>query len=117
MFVQSDTCFPVTYAEKRRSPRRRPAREVVARLIDDDDEELGVGLVWNLSRTGVSLLLNGQLEPGTHLDLELMDRQGRERVRVGMCVIHRGQLQTGDYVLGGQFTRPLEETELEPLVY
>ncbi len=115
MFVRTDACFPVTYAERRRAPRRRPARETVARLLDVAGADLGTGLVWNLSRSGVSLLLHRALEPGEHVDMELVGA-GAASLRVGMSVVHRNELRTGDFVLGGHFDRPLDDEELAPFV-
>jgi hypothetical protein len=116
MYVQTTACFPVTYAERRHSPRRRPARETVCRLYAPDGEPLGTGLVWNLSRTGVSLLVEGRLEPGTPLEAVLTGPGAAGSLRVGLRVVHAGRLRTGDHVLGGQFDRPLDGDELAPFV-
>jgi hypothetical protein len=115
MFVQTLESLPVTFAERRRAPRRRPALNTVCRLTGPDGGEVGCGLVWNLSASGVSMLLNVPLEPGTGLCAELANAAG-EAVRLGLSVVHLSRLRTGDYVLGGQFTRPLDEAELRPFV-
>jgi hypothetical protein len=115
MFVQSLETMPVTFAERRRATRRRPAHGTVCRLTDDDGDDLGCGLVWNLSTTGVSMLLNLRVEPGTQLFAELANAAG-DVVRVGLSVIHLSRLRTGDFALGGQFSRPLDESELWPFV-
>jgi hypothetical protein len=115
MFVQTLESLPVTIAERRRAARRRPAQDTVCRLSDDDGDEIGCGLVWNLSTTGVSMLLNLRLEPGTVVAVELTNAAG-DAVDVGLSVVHLSRLRTGDYVLGGQFSRPLEEDELRPFV-
>jgi hypothetical protein len=84
-------------------------------LTDFDGRPLGCGLVWNLSTTGVSMLLNVELEPGAWVGAELANAAG-EAVHLGLSVIHLSRLRTGDYVLGGQFSRPLDEAELQPFV-
>jgi len=115
MFVQTLKTLPVTFAERRRALRRRPAHHTVCRLRDLDGSEIGCGLVWNLSATGVSMLLNVALEPGTLLGAELRNAIG-ETVRIGLSVVHLSRLRTGDYILGGQFSQPLEEYELQLFV-
>jgi hypothetical protein len=115
MFVQTAECFPETYAERRRAARRRPAHNTVCRLRSLDGEEIGTGLVWNISATGVSMLLNVPLAPGTFLDAELRTARGAA-LRLSLCVVHFSRVRTGDYVLGAQFGRPLDEDELHPFV-
>jgi hypothetical protein len=115
MFVQTLASFPVTFAERRRASRRRAALETVCRLSEADGESIGCGLVWNVSTTGVSMLLNVTIEPGTWVRAELVGVGGAS-VRVGLTVVHLNRLRTGDYVLGGQFSRPLDESQLRPFV-
>ncbi len=101
--------------ERRRAPRRRPAHNTVCRLIDSDGEEIGCGLVWNLSASGVSMLLNVMLEPGDDVAATLINAAGA-RVDLRLTVVHLSPLRTGDFVLGGQFDRTLDEAELFPFV-
>jgi hypothetical protein len=115
MFVQTLDTMAVTFAERRRAVRRRPAQGTVCRLTDADGDDLGCGLVWNLSATGVSMLLHLRLEPGTQLTAELVNAAG-DVVCVGLNVVHLSRLRTGDFVLGGQFSRPLCESEFLPFV-
>jgi hypothetical protein len=115
MFIQRLDSLPITLAERRRAARRRPTHETVCRLTGPGGEEVGRGLVWNLSASGVSLLLSLPLEPGTHVAVELTGAGGAT-VHNGLSVVHLNRLRTGDYVLGGQFSRPLGEVELRPFV-
>jgi hypothetical protein len=115
MFVQTLETMPVTFTERRRATRRRPAQGTVCHLTDADGDDLACGLVWNLSATGVSMLLHLRLETGTHFGAELTNAAG-DTVRVGLSVVHLTRLRTGDFVLGGQFSRPLDEDELRLFV-
>jgi hypothetical protein len=115
MFMQTLESLPVTFAERRRAVRRRPTHNTVCRLTDRQGRKVACGLVWNLSATGVSMLLNVALEPGTGLAAELTNAAG-ETVYLGLSVVHLSRLRTGDFVLGGQFSRPLDEAELRPFV-
>ena len=116
MFVQTLETLPITFAERRRAVRRRPAHNTICRLSNrDDNSEIGCGLVWNLSTTGISLLLNVPLQPGTWVRAELQNHVGETRL-VAIRVVHLNRLRTGDYVLGGQFAQPLDDDELTPFV-
>ncbi len=115
MLVQTLEALPITIAERRRAARRQPAHDTVCRLTDGDGADLGCGLVWNLSTTGISMLLSRRLEPGTVVGVELTNGAG-DAVSVEVSVVHLSRLRTGDYVLGGQFGRALGEGELRPFV-
>jgi hypothetical protein len=113
MFVQTLDCLPETFAERRQASRRQPAHNTLCRLIELDGDQIGCGLVWNISASGISMLLNLRLEPGTAIGAELA-RPGAATVRVGLTVIHASRLRTGDYIVGGQFSRCLGAGELQP---
>jgi hypothetical protein len=115
MFVQTLECFPETYAERRRAARRHPAHNTVCRLTTLDGRVVGTGLVWNLSVTGVSMLLNVALQPGDFLDAELRNGRG-DSLGLSLRVVHFTTLRTGDFILGAQFDRTLGEDELRPFV-
>jgi hypothetical protein len=74
------------------------------------------GLVWNISLSGVSMLLPERVEPGTPLSGELVTTEDAGRLPVRMRVAHVCLLQTGDYFLGAQFDRPLTPDEMRPFL-
>jgi hypothetical protein len=115
MSVQTSDCSPQTLADRRRAARRRPARDTVCRLSGIADEELGRGLVWDLSTTGLSMLLTTVLEPGTLARAELTRAGGATLCRV-LRVVHLTPVETGECVLGGVFSRPLDAAELRPFL-
>jgi hypothetical protein len=115
MFVQTLESLSVTFAERRRARRRRPAQGTVCHLTDGAGNDIGCGLVWNLSTSGISMLLNVGLTPGTQVNAELSNASG-DAVEVGLKVVHLNPLRTGDYVIGGQFGRALDEDELRPFI-
>jgi PilZ domain len=115
MFVQTLEALPATYAERRRAVRRQPTQNTVCRLTDLHGDEIACGLVWNISATGVSMLLNVAVAPGTLIGADLRNAAG-QTVRTGLSVVHLSPLRTGDYVLGGQFSEPLSESELRQFV-
>jgi len=106
----------VTQVERRTAPRRQPALGTVCTLASDAGEQLGLGLVWNISRSGVSMLLHRRLEPGTAIRGELSGRSDTSRLRVTFHIAHVKELRTGDYFVGGQFDRSLEMKEMLPFL-
>jgi hypothetical protein len=115
VIVQTLESLSVTFAERRRARRRRPAQGTVCRLTDAEGRAIGCGLVWNLSTTGISILLNLRLPPETRVGAELANADG-DTLRLDLRVVHLKALRTGDFVIGGQFGRPLDEDELRPFV-
>lgn len=113
--MESATITPnVSSADRRRAPRRQPALGTVINL-DIPAGEYRQGLVWNLSSTGVSLLLPEPVDPGTMMMGSLSADDG-SHLPVQMKVAHVCLLRTGDYFLGAQFERALTPEEMRPFV-
>jgi hypothetical protein len=102
--------------DRRAAPRRQPAMGTVCRLIPGPGEESAIGLVWNISTSGVSMLLTEPRETGTTLPGELLTVTGGHTLTVTMRVVHVRKLESGDYFLGAQFQRPLADDEMRPFV-
>jgi hypothetical protein len=93
--------------ERRAAPRRQPTVNTICRLNSPDGGPQPLALVWNISTTGISVLVPEPRTPGTVL----------ENMRpVRMHVIHCKKLETGDYALGARFEQPFTEDELKPFV-
>lgn len=101
-------------AERRVAPRRQPAMGTLFRLDTDGGPE--IGLIWNISCSGVSMLRNEPPPAGTHLSGTLETMTDAHALRVGLTVVHVKKLDTGDYFVGAQFDRPLSDDELRPFV-
>jgi hypothetical protein len=101
-------------AERRRAARRH-AQDTVGRLTDVADEELACGLVRDLSATGICMLLDARVEPGT-LARVVLTRAGGAPLGRLLRVVRLSRLGTGEYALGAQFVRPLDAAELLPFV-
>lgn len=98
-------------SERRSNARRQPALGTVCRLAASDGTDLGMGLVWNLSARGVSLLLGKRIEAGLHVRIDLINAGGTVVTR-GLRVAHAAPLETGDFALGGQFDQELLPEEM-----
>lgn len=105
---------PASSAE-RRIAHRQPAVGTVCRL-GNEDESTSRALVWNISASGVSMLVPKPMEPGSGVRGVLETIRGRSPVSVDMHVVHVKRLETGDYWMGAHFDRPLTPAEMLPFV-
>lgn len=105
-----------TAADRRTAPRRQPAMGTVCRLTTDPGRRCPIGLVWNISQSGVSMLVPEPCEMGATLPGELQTVTGGHSLAVTMRVVHVKQLESGDYFLGAQFQQPLAADEMRPFV-
>lgn len=107
--------IPTSASERRIAPRRQPAMGTVCRL-DTDEGPSVLALVWNISCTGISVLVAEPCPAGTALSGYLEKTEGDHMQRVAMRVIHVKKLEAGDWFLGAHFDRPLTADELRPFV-
>ena len=103
-------------AERRVAPRRQPAMGTVLQLDLGPSGKPATGLVWNISTTGISMLLPEPRDVGILLAGELETLTGGHSLPVSMHVVHVKQLETGDYFLGAHFTQPLETDQMSHFV-
>ncbi len=101
-------------AERRVAPRRQPAMGALFRLDSEDGPE--IGLIWNISRTGVSMLRNEPPTSGAKITGLLETMTDAHALRVGLTVVHVKKLDTGDYFVGAHFDQPLSDEEMRPFV-
>lgn len=117
--MSTATATPATIqaasAERRVAPRRQPAMGTVCRL-DSEDGPTVLALVWNISTSGISVLVAEPRPAGTVLCGYLEKTEGDHAHRITMRVIHTKKLDTGDYFLGAHFDQPLTAEELKPFV-
>jgi hypothetical protein len=106
----------VPTAERRSAPRRQPAVNTVYRIDAPDGGPQAIALVWNISTTGISVLVPEPRQPGTVLTGYLDTMEGEHLRPLTLRVIHCKPLETGDYALGARFEHPLTEEELKPFV-
>jgi PilZ domain len=99
-------------AERRVAVRRQPTVGTVCHLHPPTGQDL-VGLVWNISTSGVSMLLHQRLEPGTTVPAEVRAAGEETALPVTLRVAHVSQLRTGDFILGAQFAQPLQAHEMQ----
>lgn len=104
----------VDSSERRRAARFQPAFGTICRFRRVGQEGDPVtGLVWNISETGISMLLSDPPPRGTELVGELTTESGLVRMPVKMTVVHIKKMPHGDYFLGGHFEQALTHDELQ----
>ncbi|MFL5341316.1 MAG: PilZ domain-containing protein [Gemmataceae bacterium] len=103
---------PAAAQERRIAPRFQPAFGTICRLGKPDADAMTIGLVWNISETGVSMLLGTPPKAGSVVPAELASESSGQGLAVTLRVIHVRKIQTGDYILGAQFQRRLDADEV-----
>ncbi len=91
--------------------------ETVCHITHREEKRvLCTATVHNVSRNGLSVLIGTRLEPGASLSVEFI-RSTRSCSRPLLVRIVRAAEQPdGDWLIGGEFLAPLEESELENLL-
>lgn len=111
--VATATTRSLPHADRRGAVRHNPAFGTICRITG---RTTGVGLVCDLSRTGVKMLLADPPQVGTVVAAELAPETGGNTVPITIRVIRVSPSETGDYTLGGAFDTPLDEVELQSFI-
>jgi hypothetical protein len=103
---------------ERRTAARHPCHVgTVCQVLEPGSDRAWVAGVWNISRGGISLLLEQRFEPGRTLSLELRNEQRDFFCRLGFEVRYSGIcFPNGAWLHGCAFDRELRETELRALI-
>ena len=105
-----------TSSERRIAPRFQPCFGTICRFAGTPEERPIIGLVWNISESGVSMLMSEPPEAGAELTAELTQENSGEGMHIGLRVVHVRPMQTGDFFLGARFDRPLNMNEIRPFL-
>ena len=97
---------------RRSALRRQATLGTICRL----PEASRFGLVWNISASGVSMLIDEPPEAGTVLPAVLATEDETGNLPVTLRIVHVRPIRTGDYFLGAQFERPLEAAQMRPFL-
>src|SRR3954447_23479051 len=106
----SYTLSPAT--ERRIAPRFRPTVGTICRLRDSGQ----VALVWNISFTGISMMVGEPPPVGSVIRAELTSEGGRTGLPLVLHVVHVRQADTGDYLVGARFDVPLMPGQVQPFL-
>jgi hypothetical protein len=103
-------------AERRAALRYGISLETSGRLIASLEGEPLPLRVRNLSVAGISLVVPRRLDSDTILDLQLLNRPQMFLCQVQVRITYAVEHPSGDWILGGAFTRPLTEEEVRLLL-
>src|SRR3954452_21975583 len=104
---------PKIGTDRRTAVRRQPTVDTVCRL---DPQTGGVGLVWNISTGGVSMLLSNSVDRGATVKGVLATATEEFALPVMVRGPHSARLKRGGFLVGGQFDRPLRADEMQHFV-
>jgi hypothetical protein len=104
--------------------RKRLERRAAKRMFPSDltpclvrapgDAEPRAAWLHNLSVRGLGLLTDRGYEPGTRLQVRIVNASHTFCLGVELTVVRGRRILSGDYFLGGEFTRVLDYSELLP---
>jgi hypothetical protein len=103
-------------ANRRTAPRRQATQGTVCHFTGESVTASRLGLVWNISSSGISMLLHEPPERGAVLSAVLATVDEQRTLPVILRIVHVRPIRTGDYFLGAQFQKPLDADEMLPFL-
>lgn len=101
--------------DQRSRPRFPCEIEAKYQSISTGDAPVRLTNVWNISTTGVGLLVNEAIAPGTLLNLELFSPHSRSKTILG-CVVHVTCQDSDSWIVGCNFITEMSEDDLQALL-
>ncbi len=103
--------------EEQRTWVRHPCNlKATYQRIGEEDDQAYSAQVLNVSPSGVGLLLQDQVDPGSLMNLRLHNPNGDLVRTILACVVHSTQRANGELVVGCNFIRELAEDEVQSLL-
>lgn len=110
---EADSAVIPAKAERRRAVRFRGRRRYAWRLFAAATSSAGNGTVSDISRTGVSLLVDAPLRPGMFLELSLVDDDESSSAQPILVRVRRATRQAeGNWLIGCSFVKHLTESQV-----
>jgi hypothetical protein len=103
-------------ADRRESIRYGINLETSCRLLAMVQGEPQPVRVRNISAGGISLVLTHEVPGDTPLEIELLNRPEMFLCKLQVRITYRVEHPSGDWIIGGAFTRKLAEEELRLLL-
>jgi c-di-GMP-binding flagellar brake protein YcgR len=98
--------------EERRVWLRHPCDLQTQYGEPDRDESPLAARILDISRGGVKVVVNRSHPLGSLISIELPGPSGETTFAALACVVHEGELDTDEWVLGCNFSKELEEDQL-----
>jgi hypothetical protein len=103
-------------AERRRAQRHLCTLDTSCRLVASVAGNAQIVRVRNISATGISLVLNGPIEPQTVLYIELLNRHTSFLCMIRLRVVYSVEHPNGLFIVGGAFLQQLTREQLTGLL-
>lgn len=103
-------------ASRRRSTRFDCCLQGACSLVANVQGENWPATVRNLSVEGIGMVVSRSFEAGTRLRVVLQNPRKNVSCAMIVRVVYTLQHPGGDWILGGQFSRPLTGAELQSLL-
>ena len=107
---------PSSPADQRAWVRHDCALQATYQRIGAEDGRDYAAKVLNVSASGIGLLLQDPVTPGSLINLQLRNQQGALLRTILACVVHSTRRASQDGVVGCNFIRELSEDELHALL-
>jgi hypothetical protein len=104
------------WKDRRESVRYGINLETSCRLLAMVQGEPQPVRVRNISAGGISLVLPHEVSADELLEVELLNRPEMFLCKLQVRITYRVEHPTGDWIIGGAFTRKLREDELKSLL-
>jgi hypothetical protein len=104
------------WKDRRQSVRYGINLETSCRLLAMVQGEAQPVRVRNISAGGISLVLPHEVPPDELLEVELLNRPEMFLCKLQVRITYRVEHPSGDWIIGGAFTRKLREDELKSLL-
>lgn len=76
----------------------------------------GTARVRNISATGISLIVDHDLDPDTEVSLQLRNLSKLYSCRLPLRIVYMVERPSGEWILGGAFVRKLTDHEMKGLL-
>jgi hypothetical protein len=103
-------------AERRRAQRHLCTLDTSGRLVASLAGNTQIVRVRNISASGISLVLNGPVEPETTLYIELLNRPSSYLCMLRLRVVYSVEHPNGLFIVGGAFLQRLNAEQLTGLL-
>lgn len=103
-------------AERRQSIRYGISLETSCRLLAMVKDDPIPVRVRNISRGGISLVVHKQVESGTLLEIELLNRPNMVLSKLQVKITYAVEHPSGDWILGGSFVEKLSDEDIKALL-
>ena len=104
------------WIRRRAETRYHCGPATAGRVSQSDDETLRRAWILNLSATGIGLLLDGALEPGTQLIIHLKSNDAGTFFDLPARVAHATLQANGEWLIGCELTEKLRQDDLDALL-